>query len=437
VTPLVVFLATSILLVLLFIAALACFSLRDFSRTRLDEVCERKGKPDRFLEIMGRWESSLVAFELLLVLVAMAAVVEFIIGFDLIQEPTLPGASGWFNLTMKWVASIITVLAVAIVFPRSFARTRGERFLFGTWRYIELATVAMKPAVRVAQWVDKVVHRLYGLDDPKLNDPEALADEIRKAVDTGARLGALNKNASSMIDQVMDLKDADVASVMTPRTEMCHVSADLSLPEALAFVLDAGHTRLPLIGESTDDIVGILYAKDLLRFSANPEDSRPLTEIAREPFYVPETTSIDKLLENMNRKRVHMAIVLDEYGGVAGLVTMEDVLEEIVGEIVDEYDEEEVDLVQRISDSVNEVDSRAHIDDLIEEFEYSLPEDRDYDTIGGFVFKHLGRIPEADEEFQWGDLKIKILEADKRRVYKLRIQRISQMPELQNEPEVL
>jgi putative hemolysin len=283
----------------------------------------------------------------------------------------------------------------------------------------------MKLPVRGAQWIDKVIHRLYGLDDPKLNDPETLADEIRTAVDAGARLGALNKNASSMIDQVMDLKDADVASVMTPRTQMCYVEDKLSVQQALMLVLDAGHTRLPLIGKTTDDIVGILYAKDLLRYSSHPEDAPKLNEIAREPFYVPETTSIDKLLENMNRKRVHMAIVLDEYGGVAGLVTMEDVLEEIVGEITDEYDEEEVDLVQRVSDNVTEVDSRVHIDDLIEEFEYQLPEDRDYDTIGGFVFKHLGRIPETDEEFIWRDLKLKVLEADERRVYKIRIERLS------------
>lgn len=425
-TPLVVVATTSLLVALLFITALACFSLRDFSRTRLDEVCERAGKPDRFLVIMARWETSLVAFELLLVLVAIPTVAVVVLACDLIPEAAaVDGSVGWFNLIMKWIAVVVAVLSVAIVFPRSFARTRGELFLYRTWRVVELTTYLMTPAVRLAQRVDMVVHRLYGLDDPIPNDPEALADEIRTAVGAGARMGALNQNASSMIDQVMDLKDADVASVMTPRTAMFCVSAQLEVAEALKVVLEGGHTRLPLIGTSTDDLVGILYAKDLLRYCTHPEDAPPLAEIAREPFYVPETTSLDKLLENMNRKRVHMAIVLDEYGGVAGLVTMEDVLEEIVGEIVDEYDDELVDPIHRVTPSVIEVDSRVHIDDLVEEFEYELPDDRDYDTIGGFVFKHLGRIPAIDEEFQWGDIKITVLEADQRRVYKLRIERLS------------
>jgi CBS domain containing-hemolysin-like protein len=178
-----------------------------------------------------------------------------------------------------------------------------------------------------------------------------------------------------------------------------------------------------VIGESTDDIKGILYAKDLLQYVDCPPDEMPsISEICRDAMYVPETTGVDRLLETMNRKRVHMAIVLDEYGGVAGLVTMEDLLEEIVGEIVDEDDEEEVDPVRRLSPTINEVDGRVHIDDLVEEFNYDLPEDRDFDTIGGFVFSQLGRIPEVSETLEYGKLRFTILEADPRRILKLRIE---------------
>ncbi len=280
------------------------------------------------------------------------------------------------------------------------------------------------PANRLARFVDKILHRLYGLEEHDPENPELLTEEIQSMVEAGERIGVLDAHAHSMIDQVMDLKNEDVASVMTPRTEMIFLRADMNVEEAREAVLEAGHTRMPLIGKSTDDIIGILYAKDLLRYFGHSDASMPpLSEMCREPFYVPETTRIDKLLQTMNRKRVHMAIVLDEYGGVAGLVTMEDLLEEIVGEITDEYDDEEVDPIQRVSDAVIELDARVHIDDLVEEFGYALPDDRDYDTIGGFVFSHLGRIPESEESFEVGDLRFTVLTVDQRRIYRVRIER--------------
>jgi len=178
-----------------------------------------------------------------------------------------------------------------------------------------------------------------------------------------------------------------------------------------------------VIGETTDDIIGILYAKDLLKHVNSTNDKTiTLADIVREPFYVPETTGIANLLETMKRKRVHLAIVVDEYGGVAGLVTMEDVLEENVGEIVDEYDAAEGTGINTTGPNVTEVEARVHIDELNEQFDYCLPEEGDYDTIGGFVFTQLGRIPEPNDTLTWNLLRITVLEADKRKVGKLRIE---------------
>jgi CBS domain containing-hemolysin-like protein len=219
----------------------------------------------------------------------------------------------------------------------------------------------------------------------------------------------------------MELSEEDVGAVMTPRTEMFCINRDVSLGDARTALLDAGHSRVPVIGDSPDDIVGLLYAKDLLRHTGDGDDL-PLTSILREPFYIPETTAVDQLLERMKRERFHMAIVLDEYGGVLGLVTLEDILEEIVGEIEDEHDPAEEEPIQQIDEWVAEVDGRVHIDDLNERFNYNLPENEDFDTIGGFVFSELGHVPEVGETLTWQSLRMTVVEADKRRIIKLRIE---------------
>jgi putative hemolysin len=413
------------LLALLFYSAVACYSLRGFSRAELDELCKERGKGNRFLDILKNREAALVGCEAVLILTSLAYVSVAMFHWDLLlRAGGIPASiSNWFDFVMRWVGLIVTLLAFGIVFPRSVAQVSGERFLYRAWPLIQSAATVLRPIIAITSRIDTIFHRLYGVEQTDPNDPESLTEEIRTVVDAGERMGAINASTGSMIDQVMDLKDADVASVMTPRTETRFIRADMTIAEARAEILESRHTRIPVIGESTDDIKGILYAKDLLQYVDCPPDEVPsISEICRDAMYVPETTGVDRLLETMNRKRVHMAIVLDEYGGVAGLVTMEDLLEEIVGEIVDEDDEEEVDPVNRLSPTINEVDGRVHIDDLVEEFNYDLPEDRDFDTIGGFVFTQLGRIPEVSETLEYGKLRFTILEADPRRILKLRIE---------------
>lgn len=424
-TPLVSYLIAAALLLVLTLVSIACYSLRRFSRTELDELCEERGNASRFLDILKNWEPSLVAAESARLICSLIYFTFAVTTWDLLLQsgvrPTTFG--GWFDVFMRWVLVVGLILLSGIVLPGSYARVAGARFLYGTWPFIQGAMSVIRPVVAIVTKSDTLFYRLYGIEEPDPNDPEAMEDEIRTVVDAGERMGAINPNMGSMIDQVMDLKDADVASVMTPRTEMCFVRADMSMAEARQAVLDARHTRMPVVGETVDDIKGILYAKDLLRYVDTPDEDMPsIADICRKAMYVPETTGADKLLETMNRKRIHLAVVLDEYGGVAGLVTMEDLLEEIVGEIVDEDDDEEVDPIKRLSPKVNELDARVHIDDLVEEFDYDLPEDRDYDTIGGFVFSHLGRIPEVDETFEFGNLRFTVLDADARRVLKLRIE---------------
>jgi CBS domain containing-hemolysin-like protein len=184
---------------------------------------------------------------------------------------------------------------------------------------------------------------------------------------------------------------------------------------------------VPVYDKTRDDIVGILYSKDLLpELAKSPgEPARPLAELLRKPLFVPETKPVDDLLKVFQKSRTHIAVVLDEYGGVSGLVTIEDVLEEIVGEIDDEYDQKSEEAIRKIDDDVCEALGRAHIDEINEQMAFELPEDADFDTIGGFVFAEFGRVPAAGESITWHDsVRVTVLEASRRRVNRVRLERI-------------
>lgn len=229
-----------------------------------------------------------------------------------------------------------------------------------------------------------------------------------------------------MIEGVIDLGDVDVVQIMTPRTKMNMIQVDQEWEDILTEVIQTGHTRIPVYGKSRDDIVGILYVKDLLPDLANgPNDRRPLREIVRKPLFVPESKAVNALLEMFQQVRTHIAIVLDEYGGVSGLVTIEDALEEIVGEIVDEYDQDEEQEIHVVDDSTCEALGRAHVEEINETMGLELPEVDDFDTIAGFVFSELGRVPIVGESVVWNDtVRVTVLEATRRRIDRVRIERL-------------
>jgi CBS domain containing-hemolysin-like protein len=413
---------TGLLFAVDFLLAMAAYSLRGFSRSRLDEVCTRLGRQSRFGLILGNRKDALLALEWLIVFITLLATVLLI--WLINPWETIPnGAAAWLWTVAEALFLIGGYLVVRFVLPWSAARIIGEGFLCRSWPLIVLLIKLSRPVISLVAQIDKFTHRLSGREQATAENGFPMAEEIRAVVEEGQREGLLESAAGTMIRRVMELQTEDSANVMTPRTDMFCISADATLEEARRQLLDAGHTRVPVIGKSTDDIVGILYAKDLLKdLDSADGTSVGLRDIIKEPFYVPETIGIDTLLENMKREHVHMAIVLDEYGGVAGLVTMEDILEEIVGEIADEYDTEEEAGVKSISQNVIEVDARVHIDDLNEQFAYDLPEDGDFDTVGGFVFTQLARVPLPGDQFTWQKLRVTVLDADKRSIKRLQIE---------------
>lgn len=421
--------AIVILLLLAFWSALGCDSLRDFSYSRLEELCAANGVPERFGKVLKEQGPALLVLEFVLtsVTLALSGLICIWIGWPIVADGQMTLRIGW-TFVFQYVACALVVFFFADVLPWTIARVAAEWFLFRWWPVIAVLQSLLRPALWIANQLDRYAHRVAGRAEPDDDDASVLEDDIRSVVEEGEREGVLEQGSTIMIRRVMELKDEDVGAIMTPRTEMDCVQADCTLEEARQLLIESGHSRMPVIGDSTDDVLGFLYAKDLLRALEPHRTGEPiavLRDIIREAVYVPVTTQIPALLELMKRQMIHIAMVHDEYGGVAGLVTMEDILEEIVGEIADEYDEEhQVEDIQAQSSGVTEVDARVRLDEFNRQCDYHLPESDDFDTVGGFVFSQFGRMPTAGESLDWQRLRFTVLEADARRIQRLRIEEL-------------
>ncbi len=404
-----------------FLFSFAAHSLRDFSRSRLAECCAARGRSERFGQILKRHESAFVACEACAVLGLIVFLTAGTLELGLLPHEPANGAAG---RVAGWTVGLLIVsLLFRLVLPWTVARVAGEPFLCRAWPALRFLTSLMSPLVLVAHRLDRLSHRLAGLPEPESGDAVALTEEIRSVVNEGRREGLIEAEAGTMIQRVIELQEEDIGAVMTPRTEMITLRSESTIEEARKTFLEAGHSRVPVVGDGVDDVQGILYAKDLLsQFDAAGRRDATVQSLMREPFYVPISTGVDTLLQTMKQERVHLAIVVDEYGGVAGLVTLEDVLEEIVGDIVDEYDPAEEDGILRHSPTMLEVEGWVHLDDLNEEFGLDLPEDEGFDTLAGFVVDELSRVPEAGEQFTWRNLRLTITDADRRKVSRVQIE---------------
>ncbi|MFV0444560.1 MAG: hemolysin family protein [Planctomycetaceae bacterium] len=413
-----------------FVLSTAAYCLRNFSRSRLQQVCKDHQKPQRFGEILKRDEDALLACELLLVAIGSVGVAAASLWLLPVED-----VENW-RAVLRLAGLVLLLLFGVIAIPWSLSLVIGEWFLYRFWPLILGLTTFSRPLLGIFTGINTLFHRVAGREDPAPDTVESFAEEIQSMVDEGQREGVMESRHGEMIQRVMELHEEDVQAVMTPRTDIVFLPVGSTFEEARAVILDSGHSRIPVVGDSADDIVGILYARDLLQhaitdgslpsngYHTGAEHHEPeisLRDLARDPLYVPETTTIETLLERMKASRTHVAIVLDEYGGVTGLVTLEDLLEEIVGSIEDEFDDQPEQQIYPVDENTIDVDARVHVDDLNQSYAYSLPEDEDFDTVGGFVFSELGRIPVVGETFRWRDLDFTVLDGDKRRIIKLRI----------------
>ena len=410
------------------LSAIGAKSLTVFSRHDLEDICRRRGRLHRLGQVLKSHDKVGLAAETLQVVGTSLVIVA---GTSWVwQESHAEVAADWRFLASGVAVGSLFLLAVEIWIPWAAARLWATPFVYYTWPLWQAVYVVLTPLILGARFFDTFFHRLAGRQ-PEAPTEDSFEDEIRTIVTEGHREGLLEEDAREMIEGVMELSDVDVSEVMTPRTDMISISVSLSWEELLDFVIGQGHTRIPVYERNRDDIVGTLYTKDLLPVLAKnaktPAD--PWTSLLREPYFVPETKPIDVLLQEFQHSRNQMAIVLDEYGGVSGLVTMEDVLEEIVGEITDEYDKDLVDGIRHLEDGSAEVLAKVHIDEINERLGLALPEDGDFDTIGGLVFSELGHVPLVGEELTLNFVRLTVLEATNRRVLRVRIESMENQAE--------
>lgn len=254
---------------------------------------------------------------------------------------------------------------------------------------------------------------------PSLLKGSDLTEEIHDLMDEGQAKGLITGEESDMVYGILDLKDTTAHSIMVPRTEIFSVAMDATLDEVIRLVTECGHTRIPFYKGTIDIVVGILHSKDLLRLWGRPPETPIPTEILRSPYFVSGTTRVMDVLRNLQERQTHLAVVTDEYGGTAGIITVEDIIEEIVGEIMDEHDNEQS-FISAVDEDSFMVDARLEIEKLGKHLGVELPEG-DFESVGGFIIHLMGKIPEKGDELTFGPLHITVHSADERKIYKVKV----------------
>ncbi len=317
---------------------------------------------------------------------------------------------GGLGVTWGLVAAAAIMVVVSFVAigvgPRTVGRQNAYSIALLTALPLQTISVLLLPVSRLLVLMGNALTPGRGFR----NGPFASEIELREVVDLAQQRGVVADDERRMIQSVFELGDTPAREVMVPRTEMVWIESDKTAGQATSLAVRSGHSRIPVIGENVDDIIGVVYLKDLVQrtyYSTNGGRDTAVSDVMRKAVFVPDSKPLDALLRDMQRDRVHMVLLVDEYGAIAGLVTIEDVLEEIVGEIADEYDTDEVAPVEDLGDKRYRVSARLPIEDLSELYDVEFDEDLDVDTVGGLVALELGRVPLPGAEVTWDGLRLR------------------------------
>jgi len=398
-----------------------CFALRCFSPGKLNESLEDVGKKPRVHFITEQvermsWASACYRW---IVNAAMFLVVVF--AFDKAKA----GEFAWMDYVLIFVISLALVVIFSIALPHSIAKYKGEVIVSRTYTFLNIIFAPLWVAKFLFSFCDNLVRRLSGL-------PRATGDQIQEERQEEfltdlqqLRIeGTVDKEEQKMIQGVLKLSRTTAEEIMTPRTDIIAVELHSDLREIIETITTAGHTRVPVFNGNIDNIIGFVYAKDLLREIGKNTEAFKLSDKLRKPYFVPETKILRELLHEFQAQKLHISVILDEYGGTAGIATLEDVLEELVGEIADEYEPTPPEQITRVDTDTIEVDARTYINEINEQYELDIPEGEDYDTVGGFVFSYLGYIPKTGETFNYNNLRFVVTSAESRRINYLKIKKL-------------
>jgi magnesium and cobalt exporter, CNNM family len=416
-------------------------SLVSIRRSRVDQLVD-EGRPGakrvrRLLQDPGRFlavcQLGLTVIGFLASAFAAVTLVHELAGAleSMMDRGTAEGVS----LVIVTVLLALFTIVFAELVPKSIALAHIERFALTLSGPLDFLGRLLAPVVALLTGVTRGIARLFGVEatSPEM---QISTEELRLIVERGGEQGILEAEEEQMINAVIELGERRLHEVMVPRTSIVALPTTATYDQAIDTIVEDGHSRVPVYAASMDEVVGILYAKDLLPLLKTDAARRPeLRNLLRTPVFVPESMSIDDLLHEFQRRKVHIAIVLDEYGGTAGLVTIEDLLEEIVGEIQDEYDVEEP-LLERLDEDRVRVDGRADVEDLLGvwDLKIQLEDEDEYDTVGGLVYHRVGGVPSPGDELRVDGLRLTVESTDGRRVSKVLVVR-EPAPEIDDEDD--
>jgi putative hemolysin len=401
------------------IFAAAEIAMASLSRAKLSDMAERHPSLRKPLDLWKNHPSQLlttvlVSSNLAVVGLSSAATVLSLQFENDLQWPK------WVTAACALSISVFATLLSEIA-PKVLAKRNPERVAYSVIPILVVVETILGPFIRQLVKLIRLLTRPFGGEEGE-SLPTVTEEELVHLVDEGAKAGALEQEESDMIQSVIAFGDTVVREVMIPRTQIDSISVKATVEECLDRFLDTGYTRLPVIDGDLDHISGLLYAKDFLAVLKERE-LIILQDVIRPVFFVPESKKVSELLREFRKGRKHMAIVVDEYGGTAGIVTLEDLVEEIIGEIHDEYDLEAGPMKTK-SQTEWEVQSDLSLFDFGSEIGVDFPEEGEATSVGGFVSEHLGRIPQKGSKLEWGDLEFDVLEASDRQVKRLLVRRI-------------
>ncbi len=306
------------------------------------------------------------------------------------------------------------------ILPKSYCQQHAEKISIKVARPIFLLSQLLSPLVRALTFFTQTVLRFTKAEETERNGP-ITEREIHALVDLGQEEGALEEQEEELVHSALEFDETLAKEIMIPRTNMVCINEEASLVELANLIRKIGYSRIPVYHKSIDNITGIAYAKDLLNFLNNLSKESKVKDIMHPPIFVAYTINLGRLFRRFQKEKIHLAIIVDEYGGVAGMLTIEDLLEEIVGEIEDEYDRAE-EKITILKDGTASIKAETDIDEINEKLGTHLPEKTDaFESIGGFIFDVLGKIPTKGEVVEWKNLRIRIEDADKRHIKKVRI----------------
>lgn len=399
------------------------YALRDFSRARLEDALERRNRLhllDPITEHAGELAFLTALFRLVLNLIVLLSILHLTTTF-------VSGVWNQYLVALGITAVVSTLFAVTI--PHALALHAGEGIIAASAGLMLATRNPLRPLVKMLHAADSLVRRAtqpQSSEESAEQREEDIEAEILSVIEEGEKEGIVDEEEKEMITSVIEFGDTTAGEIMTARPDIVALPTNSSLQTICDTIEESGHSRIPLYTENVDHIVGVVYARDLIPFVGHPVTHFDPLTVARKPLEIPETKPLSDLLADFRLQKVHIAIVLDEYGGTRGLVTIEDVLEELVGEISDEHEPREPALFHRIDDTYAEADARMGVYDLNRILGLNIPEEADYETLGGFLSTTLGHIPQAGETLEWPGVRFIVLQAEPQRVVRVRLELLSQ-----------